>query len=81
MGVVFQWCLVTISLAVWQASAQAPGDHDPSCREGTNEANHDFTDDVAILMDTYDYDTLFDGVGSVWTEEDFDTDNSANVRM
>ena len=72
---------LVLSLAVtWQALGQAPGDFDPSCREGTNAENKNFPPDTEVLLDTTDYTFLFEGINFVWVERDFDSDDTNNVR-
>lgn len=68
------WC-VAIALVTWQASGQAPRDADPDCFEGMNAGFHQFPSNWEILMDTYQYRSLF-GSSGPWEHADFDGSNS-----
>ena len=78
MAVRLVLCL-TASLVVSQVSSQAPGDHDETCRTGINRPAHIFPSDWEILMDTRDYNNLFQGRGAPWVKGDFDTDITRQV--
>ncbi len=71
--------LLILSLTAWQALGQAPGDFNPTCREGTLFKT--FPADVKLLLDTFDYLNLFEGTNAVWTERDFDTDGSTSTNV
>ena len=66
--------LIDLSLA----SGQAPGDYDRKCREGNNAAEHIFPAEWRILMDTFDYENLFDPFirNPAWTTLDADGDGN-----
>ena len=49
-------------VAVWQASAQAPGDEDSRC---VNQRGA-YPPDTVMLMDSRNYDQLITGSGAVW---------------
>ena len=57
--------------SVW---GQAPGHHEDTCRTGMNAALHIFPAEVKILMDTFDYITLYGSAGTPWTAVDGDGD-------
>ena len=78
MAVRLVLCL-TASLVVSQVSSQAPGDHDEACRIGINRPAHIFPSDWEILMDTRDYNNLFEGRGAPWVKGDFDADTTLQV--
>ena len=63
----FSVCLVLL-VAVWQASAQAPGDEDSTCvsQRGPYPPN------ISMLMDSRNYDQLITGSGAVWQALDVD---------
>ena len=63
----FSVCLVLL-MAVWQASAQAPGDEDSSCvnQRGAYPPN------IRMLMDSRNYYQLITGSGAVWQALDVD---------
>ena len=70
------WCIV-VALVTWQVSGQAPGDADPECSRDMNAVFHQFPSDWVILMDTFDYRSLFSGNGP-WESMDFDNSGSSN---
>ena len=57
----FSVCLVLL-VAVWQASAQAPGDEDSGC---VNQRGP-YPPNIQMLMDSRNYDQLITGSGAVW---------------
>ena len=69
------YLLIGLSLA----SGQAPGDFSPRCRRGIFLADHIFPAQWKILMDTFDYENLFDPTirEPVWTTLDADGDRSS----
>ena len=76
--------LLLLVLAASEVSAQAPGDHDPECRINMNEENHIFPENWKVLMDTYDYQNIFDPSGSgdpVWKQKDVDEDGQGVSRV
>lgn len=67
---ILHWCVI-FALVTWQASGQAPDDHDSDCRTGMNEIRHIFPPEWEVLMDTFDYRDLFLSTDT-WEEADFD---------
>ena len=63
----FLVCLVLLA-AVWQASAQAPGDEDTRC-EGQREP---YPPNITMLMDSRNYEQLITGSSAVWQAVDVD---------
>ena len=57
----FSVCLVLL-VAVWQVSAQAPGDEDSSC---VNQRGP-YPPHISMLMDSRNYEQLITGSGAVW---------------
>ena len=60
-------CLLLL-VAIWQASAQAPGDEDSSC-ENQHGA---YPPNINMLMDPRNYEQLITGSGAVWQALDVD---------
>ena len=59
--------------------ADAPGDQELTCLNPNlvTPEDRNFPDNWIVLLDTYDYTTLYPfvgGVGSVWVNKDFDGD-------
>ena len=54
-------CLVLL-VAVWQASAQAPGDE----RVGCVNQRGSYPPNISMLMDSRNYEQLITGSGAVW---------------
>ena len=65
---------IFLAVLAAQASGQAPGDHDKSCRTGINAPDHQFAAEWKILLDSYDYQDLFANTASVWVTNDVDGD-------
>ena len=67
----FSVCLVLL-VAVWQASAQAPGDESGGCvsQRGSYPPN------ISMLMDSRNYEQLITGSGAVWQALDVDRTGS-----
>ena len=63
----FSVCLLLL-LAVWQASAQAPGDENSAC---VNQRGP-YPPNTTMLMDSRNYDQLITGSGAVWQALDVD---------
>ena len=57
----FLVCLVLLA-AVWQASAQAPGDEDTRC---VNQRGP-YPPNITMLMDSRNYEQLITGSSAVW---------------
>lgn len=69
--------LLSLLVAVSEVLAQAPGDYDPTCRTGLNAPNHIFPEAWRVLVDTYDYENLYNPFefGNVrWITADIDGD-------
>ena len=69
----------TAYLAVLSSvSAQAPGDHSSFCRTGTFQNAHDFPSEVIVLLDNFDYLSLFRNptFGDPWISSDEDGDGN-----
>ena len=67
--------VLVVSLS--RAAAQAPGDQDAVCRAEHHLSNHIFPAEWKILVDTHDYDNLYDPFAlphPVWTHNDVDGD-------
>ena len=75
---VISFIVAFFAVLATQASGQAPGDHDETCRTGPNIPAHNFAPEWKILVDTYDYQNLFDATlattASVWMTNDVDGD-------
>ena len=56
-------------LAVWQASAQAPGDEDRRC---VNQRGDVYPANTRMLMDSRNYEQLITGSSAVWQAVDMD---------
>ena len=60
-------CLVLL-VAIWQASAQAPGDEISTC---VNQRGA-YPPHISMLMDSRNYEQLITGSGAVWQALDVD---------
>ena len=63
----FSVCLVLL-VAVWQASAQAPGDETSICVDQRGP----YPPNISMLMDSRNYEQLITGSGAVWQVLDVD---------
>ena len=71
----FSVCLVLL-VAVWQASAQAPGDESGDC---VNQ-RQPYPPNISMLMDSRNYEQLITGSGAVWQALNVDgTGNGVGV--
>ena len=59
---------LVLLVAVWQASAQAPGDEDSRC-VGQREP---YPPNITMLMDSRNYEQLITGSSAVWQAWDVD---------
>ena len=71
----FSVCLLLL-VAVWQASAQAPGDESSTC---VNQ-RQPYPPNISMLIDSQNYEQLITGSGAVWQALDVDgTGNGVGV--
>ena len=64
----FSVCLVLL-VAVWQVSAQAPGDETSRC---VHQRGDVYPPNTRMLMDSRNYEQLITGSSAVWQERDVD---------
>lgn len=69
---------LVMSTCLCFVSGQAPGDHDATCRTGLYANNHIFPTEWRVLVDTYDYQNLYNQLSfpsPPWTANDVDGDS------
>ena len=72
-GLVLNGFLVTVlTVTVWQASAQAPGDEDTRCLNERARANDVYPPLTKMLMDSRNYEELISGSRPHWQQLDVD---------
>jgi len=72
-GLVLNGFLVTVlTVTVWQASAQAPGDEDTRCLNERATANDVYPPLTRMLMDSRNYEELISGSRPHWQQLDVD---------
>ena len=72
-GLVLNGFLVTVlTVTVWQASAQAPGDEDTRCLKEHARENDVYPPFTKMLMDSRNYEELISGSHPHWQQLDVD---------